>query len=59
MSIGDVSTSIRQQPPVMVARNGSDIVIHEDLHCLIQITYPIRQISGAGDLIDTLIVKVI
>ena len=43
----------------MVARNGSNIVIHEDLHRLIQITYPIRQISGAGDLIDTLIVKVI
>ena len=59
MSIGDVSTSIRQQPPVMVARNGSDIVIHEDFYRLIQITYPIRQISGAGDLIDTLIVEVI
>ena len=39
----------------MVARNGSDIMIYEDLHRLIQITYPIRQISGAGDLIDTLI----
>ena len=39
----------------MVARDGSNVVVQKYFHRFIQITYPIRQISGAGDLVDTLI----
>ena len=43
----------------MVARDGSHVVFQKYFHRFIQITYPIRKISGAGDFVDTLIAQVI